>query len=101
MPDNTEHSPTPWYIRDGVVVTSEPADRDGKFVGDCPLLSTCPRQSANFQYVVRCVNAHDTLVAALESGISAIESLVSLGRVPANNAGLRDMRAALASAKGA
>lgn len=36
---------------------------------------------------------------ALESGIASLEQFVKLGRIPENNQGLRDMRAALASAK--
>jgi len=40
------------------------------------------------------------LLAALESAAESIEQLVKVGRIPANNAGLRDARAAIAKAKG-
>lgn len=55
---------------------------------------------ANAAFIVRAVNAHDALVSAIESGIASLEQLVNVGRIPANNAGLRDLRAALKLARG-
>lgn len=49
-------------------------------------------------FVVIACNAHAPMVAALKSGIASLEQLVAINRIPPNNAGLRDMRAALTAA---
>jgi hypothetical protein len=46
--------------------------------------------------ILRRVNAYPKLVEALHSGIASLEQFVKLGRIPENNQGLREMRAALA-----
>ena len=46
--------------------------------------------------ILRRANAHQNLVEALRSGIASLDQFVKLGRIPENNQGLREMRAALA-----
>lgn len=57
-------------------------------------------KEADAAFIVRACNSHYELLAALESAAESIEQLVKVGRIPANNAGLRDARAAIAKAKG-
>jgi hypothetical protein len=44
----------------------------------------------------RLCKEHALLLEALHSGIATLEQFVKLGRIPENNQGLREMRAALA-----
>lgn len=68
------HTNTPWTIRNAVIVDSTP-DVGGKFVGECPLLETCPDVAANRRHVVKCVNAHDELILMLELNATRWEDL--------------------------
>lgn len=61
MATTPAHTPAPWTIRNTVIVDSTP-DSAGKFVGQCPLLDTCPDVAANRRHVVKCVNSHDELL---------------------------------------
>lgn len=54
---------------------------------------------ATLTALVHRYNVHAELVAALESAAASIEQLVSIGRIPANNQGLRDANKALARAR--
>lgn len=63
-------------------------------VPDCPIAIAALKADA-----VLFAAAGDML-AALKSGIESVEQLVRLNRIPANNKGLRDMRAAVALAEG-
>lgn len=63
------HTPTPW-------------DQQGRHVntthGVAPILSCnpeFPNAKANAEYIVRCVNAHDALVAALRDVLSLIPAM--------------------------
>jgi len=48
----------------------------------------------------RLIAAAPVMLEALKSAAESIEQLVSLNRIPANNKGLRDARAAIALATG-
>lgn len=102
MPITAKHSPTPWKV-----VT----DRMGTFVeapslmiGSLQAPSTVARVDygspltypENAAHIVRCVNAHDALVAALET---CIDGLLHFVDDDGNNC-IQDARAALASARG-
>lgn len=68
-----EHSPTPWYVHDLTnVMSSEElphqlmalvAETDMGFTGE---EDKQERWEANAEHIVRCVNAHDDLVAMLD-----------------------------------
>lgn len=95
----TKHSPTPWRV-DGDAVVAHGGGPD--------LVALSPANdgweesgamfAANAEHIVRCVNAHDDLVAGLKSAVESLESLVRLGRIPASSKGLRDAKEALAKA---
>lgn len=59
----TTHTPTPWH--QGPYYTSDVESRDGRICECMPLMS--PRAAANAELIVRAVNAHDDLLAALKA----------------------------------
>lgn len=58
------------------------------------------KQQAEILANAALIAAAPDMYEALESAVLSIELLVKLNRIPANNAGLRDARAALAKARG-
>lgn len=91
----TQHTPTPWQSL-GDVIYPDPrltGKKEGNdWIADC----RTARGANDGEHIVRCVNAHDELVAALRSATASLEQFVKLGRIPENNQGLREARAALA-----
>ena len=86
-------TPGPWSINSGHILLG--ADRHdvgiiwrGQFIGDKP------RDDANAEFIVRAVNNHDELVAALERCVSILEQTG-----PSQRAICLESRAALAAAK--
>lgn len=68
-------SPTPWNV--GPHYKTDVYSRDGR-VAECQLQT--PRGVANAMHIVKCVNAHEALVAALKAVIDpAHESIDGLG----------------------
>jgi hypothetical protein len=69
-----QHTPTPWMLDPHFVLR----DADGEWV---TRLNTSrrhdnkhdPEAEANAEFIVRCVNAHDELVAALRDIIASVE----------------------------
>jgi hypothetical protein len=63
-----KHTPTPWHI--GSKVPNFIYARDGlDIIAQCDSAneSTRAEENANAAHIVRCVNAHDALVAALDN----------------------------------
>lgn len=57
---NTKHTPTPWWhTQSGIVVG------DGRIITDCQESAPFDDMKANAEFIVRAVNVHDELVAAL------------------------------------
>jgi hypothetical protein len=54
---------------------------------------------AMLQHASRMERERAELIAALESAAATIQQLVDIGRMPANNKGLRDARALLAKVR--
>ncbi len=102
----TTHTPLPWRT-----VSYSGNDGRGVEIHTCGDTLTYPvariidhdpdieMLEADAAFIVLACNSHYELLAALESAAESIEQLVKVGRIPANNAGLRDARAAIAKAK--
>lgn len=95
------HTPTPWKVRNATDIFSElgadsgdgcvAASNDGWQIADCSvgLTSTADGlvhlsndvKRANAAHIVKCVNEHDELVAALEWAMSIHEQLEDAGFV--------------------
>ena len=58
-----DHSPLPWHV--GPYYRFDIEARDGRVGGGSP--SFTPRGDANAEFIVRAVNSHDALVAALKA----------------------------------
>jgi hypothetical protein len=65
----TNHTPTPWENQDGISIFS--AD-DHEIANTSRRHLSNAEACANAAHIVRCVNAHDELVAALEAVADAI-----------------------------
>jgi hypothetical protein len=71
-----KHTPTPWHV--GSKVPNYIYARDGlDIIAQCDSAneSTRAEENANAAHIVRCVNAHDALIAALEGAIIAMERM--------------------------
>ncbi len=62
------HTPAPWEIAPAMPRCIMPKDKRHRKVADC----TSDRSTADAAHIVKCVNAHDELVAALRSAEQAI-----------------------------
>ena len=96
-----DHTPTPWAIGYGGMAGDDFAIITSKFA-EYPICHLEPRGylKANAGHIVRCVNAHDYLVAALEKLCADCDG-DALGTVKAPSwAVLCSATAALAKAKG-
>ena len=71
-----KHTPTPWHVVAGTLIKDElmPFDRDER---DTALIATADgdptdvRAAANAAFIVRAVNSHEQLVAALRACLDA------------------------------
>lgn len=73
---SAEHTPTPWAIVDSteIISTDEAAREEFGVIADTNLMGPkTEQQAADTDFIVRCVNAHDELVAALEAVEKAID----------------------------
>lgn len=62
-----KHTPTPWKTNTAIHPDDQVFSADGAIVADCKWTKHNPDiRSANAEHIVRCVNAHDDLAAALE-----------------------------------
>ncbi len=67
----TNHTPTPWYVE-----TTAVYDAKNLLVTDTCFTGGRPGPNrANAAHIVKCVNAHDELVAALRSVITAADEV--------------------------
>lgn len=96
-------TPGPWTVERGNFgVGRYIAGPDGAAI--CRMASnTTPRtmqreRDGVHEANARLIAAAPELLEALKSASASIEQLVAIGRIPANNKGLRDARAALAKA---
>jgi hypothetical protein len=92
---HTPATPLPWRV--GAVTPARfPAY---PIVGDVIVADVSIRarggSDKDAAYIAHAANAYPKLVEALRSGIMSLEAFVAIDRIPANNAGLRDMRALL------
>jgi hypothetical protein len=61
---NTKHTPTPWHTyKQTVGYAVDAYDRETSHTGQIRIVSKT--SEANAEHIVRCVNSHDELVAAL------------------------------------
>ena len=67
---DTTHTPTPWH--QGPYYKGDVESREGRICECTPLSS--PRAAANAEFIVRAVNAHDDLLAALKDVIAALQA---------------------------
>lgn len=74
---NAEHTPTPWE-QDGAYVVSRLTDIPHVDIADCarPLTSSVALGKANAAFIVKAVNSHDALVAALTEAREQIAEMV-------------------------
>lgn len=91
----TNHTPTPWHVASDGLTIKECCDSDRAFPFTVAKVDDVSRTDrANASHIVRCVNSHDALVAALENLVETHD----LGE--AMHAEFWDIaRAALAAAK--
>ena len=81
------HTPAPWEIAPAMPRCIMPKDKRHRKVADC----TSDRSTADAAHIVRCVNVHYELVAALE--VIALNSADILAGGP-NNAAAEHLRIA-------
>ena len=73
------HTRGEWVVSSSLLVCS----RDGRVIADCtphdvPTLAVTPKEAfANASHIVRCVNCHDALVAAVRDLLAAREGDVA------------------------
>lgn len=78
MSADIEHSPTPWEVVDGTeIMAADPEIPMGGtghvIIADTNLIGPKePRQAADAEFIVRACNAHDELIAALETAWTAM-----------------------------
>ena len=99
------HTPTPWKTGNAFDCARDHAiSADGNLIarvmGNGYPIGTgwSPESAANADLIVRAVNAHDALVAALEAITGMVEAYA--GHPMSNDKRTKDARAALAAAKG-
>jgi hypothetical protein len=68
---STNHTPTPWRVTTTAYGRPLIESSDGTEI--CKLFSYNSEGYATADHIVRCVNAHDELVAALEYALSLLE----------------------------
>jgi hypothetical protein len=96
-----KHTPTPWQI--GSKVPNFIYARDGlDIIAQCDSWneSTRAEENANAAHIVRCVNAHDALVAALELCDGYLTDAMRLREHARTREVWESARAALKLAKG-
>ena len=59
-----KHTPAPWHLRGGYSIFG--GDREIGIVWKGDTIEEKPLDEANASHIMRCVNSHDALVAALE-----------------------------------
>ena len=69
---NTKHTPTPWHTEDNEGGSRKLVDADGEFISYISVSRyqdgrRDPVAKANAAHIVRCVNAHDELVALVRA----------------------------------
>lgn len=102
---NTPHTPGPWAITKQYDapwtytprILVGPARIDFIQGYDVP---GDPERKARAEADALLVGASTEMLEALKSAVVSLEQLVKLNRIPANNKGLRDARAAIAKAEG-
>lgn len=99
MPNNAKHSPLPWVI--GTAVPDTVFDADHRGVASCARLLN---DEANAALIVRAVNSHADLLAALEWAMGTIQPPIHDGEngnpLSSYGAEYAAARAAIAKAKG-
>jgi len=73
---DTKHTPTPWTQDDTVITRNS---RVIASVRDLCTDSQLPEDRANAAHIVRCVNAHDELVAALRNLVDETDHSIAKG----------------------
>jgi len=102
MPENTQHTPTPWAIDETMGGKTKLWGADGTPI--CTVSRTRKNGLGDAALIVRAVNSHAALVAALQRAADAISSIVQQAGDAHNNDALdyalSEARAALAQARG-
>ena len=107
-PSAASHTPGPLVLGSGDLEHPYYLHVDDAPAGFKLVACVCsPNAKPNADRLAACWNACEginpaavpDLLAALHSAKESLKQLVTIGRIPANNAGLRDVRAALAKAE--
>ena len=106
--DNVKHTPRPYDVRRCIYPTDGTYDYAISAPGSKVMAETFGRAAdgmvlpaeANAKRIALALECHDDMLEALYSAVASIEQLVRLNRIPANNKGLRDARAAISKATG-
>jgi hypothetical protein len=103
MTQETKHTPTPWHIRNANTDSPVIAYSDGEICSYVLHESLIAEEHGgtaldNARYIVRCVNAHAELVAALREANKALRDVVTTKDAFTEKAAraLTEVRAALA-----
>jgi hypothetical protein len=96
----TPHTPTPWRNGEKYIEDIYGGDKfiAGVSVGFIKSQSDRDRVDADAAYIVRCVNAHDDLVAALQEMIIQFNDISGANQKIGEKIALSNARAALAKA---
>jgi hypothetical protein len=85
-----KHTPTPWRTAEGAVSIlvdlPDHAPQVTQKITDVNGTLSAKERIANAAFIVRAVNAHDDLVAALRDAIELIETLLPVEMTPAEYA---------------
>jgi len=94
---NTKHTPTPWAAGGSVI------EREGETIAQAFRMTGCPidQPVVNAAFIVRAVNSHDQLVAALREAIEIIQAIDQTDNTCDARIDVSEFRAALAAAEAA
>lgn len=92
------HTPTPWAIDGGDIAIGGVVCILADYCG--PDYAGTQERIANAAHIVRCVNLHDELVAALDGMVRMFDAKRKAYDMNLNGMEYADARAALAKAKG-
>lgn len=100
LPNEVKHTPTPWHLHDMEMATV--CGPDNLFIALCEAVSRRHMEGKeNAAFIVRAVNAHDDLAAALKETLRALEVADPAGSMGSNSSLSKQVaRAALAKAEG-
>lgn len=105
MTDELKHTPTPWKFslsieRDFLGIYPDTGKKEAP-IAKMPEYIRKDVMAANAEFIVRAVNSHDEMLAALQDAESAISASISYYGTDAALSALKSVRAAISKAIGA